>query len=975
MAFVNGGATVSCGNVAFSTAGSLRLGSPAGPSGTAQLGPVAITGNLVKPVFIQEVRVLTSTKIRVTFSRAVLNNAALTDPANYAVKGVNIAAAVAVQSVLAPSGPTVLYVDIVVSEMTAWDNVAPITYLVSINANTIALGPQLVADWDMELANTAQWPAYLGATLNKVAGAPAGSGARVISIETVTTFAGARQLGIFAVGGYYRVSAWWRNSLLSAVPAIGMGAPASTAQCFLVGLASQTSFVFRSIDIQATAADLVIGRNGAGGAARAEFDNVSVQRWLPSGGGALKITDAEGVQVVTDPKDFIGKGIAPKILVAYAADRNTIVVQFTEAILDLGSVRTAAAYTANLGLTIQSVASVGVDSVTLKTSNQTAGQLSPLTLTGTWYDTAMNALLAPVGTPVLGFVTPAVTSALLTLRMYNFLIAGIRDADQTDVGARFIERFLEGPQSVWDAIVKTIFDIPKIWSTTDCPDDLLQYLKRIVGWTPDTDSITEALDFAGLRRLIASSVRFWKTRGPEESIEDLLRLTTAARSYVLNWFDVRALLDETLLGEEHGVGTDLWLEAVPGEGADAWTYNIRIVDNGDLNRVLVRDIAKLTRPTGERVLITYLGFLDRFDDEGDETQWLFSDPSGGVISHEVADGALQITQATNFSALQYAFGIGPSADTSFDWSNYSVSWTITHTCDILRLIFYSTFDPDDVDLFDAYYFEIRHETYEGGGAKNLISLNWVTGGSGTGQIGGFVNTLTTFGEPIVAGVKYTWRVVVTPVSAGSSVSNVKLYWDGTLVFEADTSGAILQKGNVGVGFFPTGNFGGNPPARYLDLHECEMFFLPGQTDFIDLGGVVNNEAVTRGPELLADIEFDGSGVWTLGGGITQPPGYLAVVPDGGARTVSQSCPFRIGDVYEVKFTVSNYVAGTVNARLTWTSGIDINTAVVTANGDYVLSMQALYDRPLDGRFALRFDAAASMRIERVSLRRILGPNE
>jgi hypothetical protein len=962
MAFVNGGAVVSCGNVLIPTAGSMLLGSSAGASGTAQLGPVNLVGNLIKPVIIKTARAVSSTRIRVEFSRAVLSNSALADPSNYAVKAVNTGADIAITGIDVPNGTQVNTVDILVSEMTQWDGTSAATYLLSINSSSIALGPQLVNDWNMELAGVANWPAYLGATLAKVAGSPSGTGTQVLEVQGGTTLAGAKQLGTFIVGAYYRVSAWWKNSLLTAAPAIGFGSPTLLSQCFLQGNSGQTSFGFHSIDIAATALDLFVGRDGGGSASRAQFDDVSVQRWTPAGGGSIEIADSEGISVAPDPFGFTGLGTAPTVVVAYATDKNTIVVQFSESILDLGSIRTVGAYTANLGLTISAVLSVDVDSVTLKTSNQTPGQLYTLTLTGTWYDKALNALASPTNTPVLGFVTPAAIPALLRLSMYNFLIQGIRDADQTDAGARFIERFFMGPQTIWTQTIQTIFDIPKIWSASDCPDELLQYLKRIVGWTVETDTITEALDFATLRRLIAASVRFWKTRGPESSIEDLLLLTTAARSYIQNWFTLRFIADEVFLGEEHGEGTDPWLLSTPGEGdPDAWTYNIRIVDDGSLNHQLVRDIAKLTRPTGERVLITYLGFLDRFETDGDLTQWSFPVSTG--MTHIVSGGKLRME--TSNSSQRYGW---VDVSGNQNWSSYVVSWTFKTNMNQCEFIFYGVGDPSVADLADYYYALLN--TDADATTPNRIRIAKRVAGAAT-TLADVTLYPGTFNERICIDTTYTLRVEVCPANAGSSLNSISVYLDGELVASLTTDGTFSQGA---LGIRPRSDLAG---TKYFDLLELEMFFLPRSFDFIDLGNVTNNAEVLRGPEIMVDTGFDDPTKWNCDTALSVAGGFGVAAPGGanGRKIYQLGVTFKAGEKYNVRFTVSNYVAGTVLFRLTTPgAAVDSDTSAVSANGTYDLTITVLLDSVGSTSLAgFRFDAISNLKVDNVSLTKILYP--
>lgn len=535
------------------------------------------------------------------------------------------------------------------------------------------------------------------------------------------------------------------------------------------------------------------------------------------------LTAADDSPFAQDPYAFDGIGIKPTVLVALALDANTVQVQFNEKVLDLGSIRVASAYTFDLGLSVTSVLSVDASSVTLKTSNQVPGQLYTLTMTGTWYDVAMNAFVSGSTTKMLGYVTPAAKAPLLTLSMYNFLIEGIRNSDQKE-GAQFIERFLMGPQSIWSATMQTIFDLPTLWDVSAIPDELLQYMKRIVGWTPDLDPITNSLDALTLRRLIAASVRFWKTRGPEESISDILSLTTGARAYILNWFDVRFIADETILGEEH-TGVDPWLESTPGEGdPDYRTYNIRIVDDGKLDHALVRNLAKLTRPSGERVQINYLGFLDQFTSDGDETQWAFAPDL--FTTHSVANGALRFD--TNANSSQRALVIAPNNQ---EWEREVISWTFSTSMVSPRLIFYAIGDSTvPATVTDYYFVQINTERDPNAATRNKIAV-WK-------RVAGVDTLLASFNtmdwsEPFRINVKYTVRVVVTNVVEGIDANTITVYWDGDQVIS--TQDNALGQGTLGIEAVS-----GIAATSYFQLEELEMFFLPRALDFIDINDVVTS---------------------------------------------------------------------------------------------------------------------------------------
>ena len=822
MAFVDGNAIID-GSAAtiVDPQGSLMM---SGGATTIDGSPAVIIANLVRAPAVARVRALNSTRIRIDFDIPVKSDSALIDARNYALKGLNGAVDPLIVRVDVPLGASVLFVELIVTEMTG----GSANYLLAVNSSGVALGAELMADGNMEAPTAAAWTAGAGATLSKQTGGPDG-GVRVLRVASSTSgFVVGYQTGKLVIGRHYRLTGYARSVDGTSKPLVtSSGTNQSTALFYGSGA---TAFEAFDVDFQAPVganSDRVqLGRDSPDASARsAEFDNISVREWSSSTTVAPPITDASGATPVADELVlFDGIGVAPSLVLAFALSPTLVEVRFSEPILDYGDVRNVAAWLFDLGLSVLSVVSVGTDSVTLQTSAQAEGQLYTLTFDGVVYDNAMNAMSAPVltfdetfddtfdgpsslQTPMLGFVPSAPERALLTLRIYLFFIQGIRDADQ-ERGAQMLERYLEGPQTIWAAIVKTIFDIPKLWSAEECPDSLLQYLKRIVGWTKATDSITDALDLPTLRRLIAASVPFWKSRGPEPSIEDILRLTTAARLQLLNWFDFRMILDELQLGEDYD-GHDPWLLSTPGEGEpDAWTYNIRIVDNGELDKNLVRDLAKLTRPTGERVLITYLGFLDLFETDDDNSQWRELNGNPTDNSQVVSGGTYTLESVDAITNETMADVVGSS-----DWASYVASWTI-RTDTKFRLTFYRAGDAD------YYWVEV---TPTDGFLQSIVALGKTVAGVET-QLD-FIQVNTTFdGEEIEPDVYYTYRVEVAPLTPGNSTNHIAVYWDGLPALEADD--ADQAQGTIG--FQLAGD-----PGR-VELKQIEMFFLPAGSDFIDI---------------------------------------------------------------------------------------------------------------------------------------------
>lgn len=406
--------------------------------------------------------------------------------------------------------------------------------------------------------------------------------------------------------------------------------------------------------------------------------------------------------------------------------------------------------------------------------------------------------------PMIGFVDaqPAVARAL-NLQMYRFLIEGIREADQLD-GNRFIERFLQGPQGLWAEIDQSIRSLPDMWSIVRCPDRFLPYLKWIVGWTSELDYITDELDVATLRRLIATSVPFWKIRGTEDALAEILQLTTAARTRVLDWFDLRYIADETSVGE-HREGHDSWVLSLPGEPDHSERQiNVRIVDEGALNRRLVRNLCKLTRPAGERITISYLGFLDLFTVDDDVSQWA---NSLGYVSPVVEDGVMLIGPTNRIAANP----IGADS-----WRNYVVS--VVFKGATLALEVYRASDNDSYLI----YYQLGAVTIYvvSGGVPTPIAIG-VTYAPDYPVLPDLVGPGAWL--PIDADLVHTLRVQLSEESGGGT--RITVWLSG--VFLLTTVDSTFTQGAIG--------FRGLPVA--VEVREVEMFFVPLEEDLIDIQGV------------------------------------------------------------------------------------------------------------------------------------------
>lgn len=362
---------------------------------------------------------------------------------------------------------------------------------------------------------------------------------------------------------------------------------------------------------------------------------------------------------------------------------------------------------------------------------------------------------------------------VIDLRIFDLLIKPIREEDRLR-GDDFVWRFLLGPQQVWEQTQANIEDLKSLLSVTDCPDELLQHLKWTLGWTSELDHITDGLDYDTLRRLIAASVPLWKNRSTESSIISVLNLLVPGRARVWNWFDVRWMLDETILSEEHQ-GRDPYLVHDPDSLDGPWWSNVRIVneDPTDSLRQLVKDVINLMRPSGERFEIIYLNFLDLFEIDDDWTQWSVaagSDPT-------VEDGLLKLTDDSVDENLEAVKG------DVYNWSEYLIFARIKGHGSAPNSGFGVSFYQDDIA--DNLYF-VTLTVYD-----NKINLGSVVGG----VFAGFVSQIDmgTFWVTLQEDIWYGLRIQVTDEGANN---RIKVYLDGMEVI--NTTDSDHSQGTIGV---------------------------------------------------------------------------------------------------------------------------------------------------------------------------------
>lgn len=394
-------------------------------------------------------------------------------------------------------------------------------------------------------------------------------------------------------------------------------------------------------------------------------------------------------------------------------------------------------------------------------------------------DFAFNPLALGSQGQMLGWEEPPAAVESLALRIYDFLIESIRK-DDLQSGNLFVKRFLEGPQTVWAQTWNKIFELGTLNDVTTIRDEFLSNLQDVVGWAGSLKQITARLSPAMLRRLISVSARFWKRRGTEDGMTDTLRLLTGARLRSWNWFDYRWVLEETGTGHEQQ-GYDPWMIGADNDRE----INIRIVDNGDLDRELCREMLKLMRPSGERIEVVYLSFLDLFETDGDNSQW-----EGDL---EVVDGVASLADSANAEEASV------SVDGVDLWGSYVACWRAKGS---LFGVTFHRFDEDNKYVF------------------------WIEGGvwTLTKTIGGIETDLAS-GAPAYpfALLDDEFYLIRVEVIWTGSTNQIKVYVDGVLM--ASASDSALETGGAGI----IHRVGGT-----VDLDELEVIPLPVSSDFIDI---------------------------------------------------------------------------------------------------------------------------------------------
>jgi hypothetical protein len=417
------------------------------------------------------------------------------------------------------------------------------------------------------------------------------------------------------------------------------------------------------------------------------------------------------------------------------------------------------------------------------------------------FDVALNPLLVPDASgQMLGFVDPPALADVLHLRAYDFLIWPIRLADQSRGqlgGNLFVKRYFDGIQANWDRLQRRAFQVRDLWNVNKIEDEYLKYLKSIVGWTdePNQKAITDRLTPDQLRKLIGSSIALWRIRGSQAAYEAIIRIVTEARLVFYDWFYYRYIIEETGFGEDHQ-GRDPYLVPV----SDETLSDIRIVDDGTLDRVLIRSMVQFFKPGGEKVSIHWIDFLDLFNLDDDDAQWE-SVESG---SPTVTGGLYALTDDTSIEE------VATSVAGSDEWTDYLA---------YCRVRFTQASGVSSISFF--YLNSTDHFKIEFDVTANDMTLSVVVAGAPTVLD---VYSFSDHSQTLVENVFYGIRIVCENISSPTETTDgAERIATTTNLVGRQTKGKLTVRHEVGA---------------TVEMSEIEMFQLPMESNLIGLNGEI-----------------------------------------------------------------------------------------------------------------------------------------
>jgi phage tail-like protein len=227
---------------------------------------------------------------------------------------------------------------------------------------------------------------------------------------------------------------------------------------------------------------------------------------------------------------------------------------------------------------------------------------------------------------------------------------------------------------------------------------------------------------------------------------------------------------------------------------DAYIFDIRVMDNGTVNRDMVTALARFSRPISERIYIRYLNLIEHFDDDvlGNWTE------VEGTVNFDTDANTVTLSDASSLSTIR------TDVDGDASWTDYSFGARVNMEISNVSLYLRSMWQDDQ------NYIELRIVPNADGHA---LIANWnlyqVVSGTPTVLDSGTL-------EQCDIGVYYYYRIVAF-ASNGNLI--VRAYHDENLLCESiDTLPWTTLEGKVEISVFN----GGSAVVKDVEVHPYPM---------------------------------------------------------------------------------------------------------------------------------------------------------
>lgn len=385
--------------------------------------------------------------------------------------------------------------------------------------------------------------------------------------------------------------------------------------------------------------------------------------------------------------------------------------------------------------------------------------------------------------------------------IYPMLQEGLRTVDEQQ-GTAILRRLLLRPSELWKRHQQ------KIWRTTllidplHCPDSLLEHLRAHVGFGAGSglpDEIAGQLSPANLRKLIKMAVPYWNRRGLRSGLQDAIRTFTGALPAVDDFFYVRFVVGEVLVGIEGEPGSDPWCVYASAfdSGSSGGDTRVEIrapVQNADLQEIVL-DLVSLARPVGEHYGVAFVDWIDAL--QSGRLAW-WTTVQGTAATYVAPSSAVSPPQLGALSCPAGTYErVAPGSEAT--WTGYVWQGVLSYTANGARPVL-------------RFYVQDNSNYYS-------VAV------TPTGQIfllktvGGVVSVLASDITTPTAAAGTRGFLIDVQRNGDDTANVIRIYWDAQLVFGTSVSDNTFTQGPVEIGNAATA-------SAAVQYHRSEVFQRP-----------------------------------------------------------------------------------------------------------------------------------------------------